>query len=196
MKNRMMLIIATFSLTAVALAGCSPGPGSSAQELLPATSPEGVVYVDVSETAPSVPDGQLTLGDGETIQLSEVTDNRPAVLLFFDTWCNTCIDAQPSLNETAERYGDAVAFIAVASASDKEEVAAYARDHGLSYPAVLDADGALAQSFAVDEAPFTVLLGQDNRLVRGWPYYPKDLGDAIDELLVESMPEADASDDH
>lgn len=191
MKNRKMITIALTSLVAIALAGCSSFVGPSAQELLSASAPEGVVYVDVDESSPSAPDGELTFHGGETVQLSDLTDDRPAVLLFFDTWCTTCIEAQPSLNETAERYGDAVAFIAVASASDQEDIAAYARDHELPYAAVLDADGSLAQSFAVDEAPFTVLLGQGNRLVRGWSYYPEDLEDAIDDLLVESMPETE-----
>lgn len=187
MKNRLIPALAGLALVA-GLAGCSGPSGPTAQDLRSAQTPDGVAYKEVPDDSPAAPDGQLVLEDG-TVTLSELAAERPVVLLFFESWCTTCAEQQPGLNETIERYSEAVTFVGVASASDPDGIAEYAREHGVKYALARDPGGELAGAFAVDEAPFAVVLGEGNRLLRGWPYYPQDLGDAIDGLLVEAVPE-------
>ncbi|MDR5701554.1 TlpA family protein disulfide reductase [Agromyces aerolatus] len=183
------MTIAAAGLALVAgLAGCSGPSGPTAQDLRAAQPPDGVVYAEIPDDAPPGPDGELVLADG-AIAISELTAERPVVLVFLESWCTTCADQQAGVNEAVARYGDAVTFVGVASASDPDDLAAYARDHDVTYALAQDPGGELARAFAVDEAPFAVVLGEGNRLVRGWPYYPADLTDAIEGLLVAELPE-------
>lgn len=187
MKNRILSAVAAIGLIA-GLAGCAGPSGPTAAELRSATVPEGVVYAAVPEGAPPAPDGELVLADG-SIAVSELTADRPVVLFFFESWCGTCAVGQAGLNAAVERYGDAVTFVGVASASEVDAIADYGREHEVAYALARDPGGELARAFAVDEAPFTVLLAEGNRLLRGWPDYPEHLEAAIAELVVERLPD-------
>lgn len=189
MRTRSLSLGAGLTMAALLLSGCTAAPVFTAHDVLAQPVPAGVRYADVPESAPPAPDGRLTLLNGDALSLAEVSEGRPVVLLFLEPWCTTCAERQADLNEAAERYDGAVTFIGVSSAGTAEELEEYARAHDVPYPLVRDVDRGLAKSFAVDEAPFAVFIAEGNLLLRGWRFYPDDLGEAIDALIVESLPE-------
>ena len=51
---------------------------------------------------------------GQTVDLAQWVGQRPVLLEFWATWCPICRALQPRLDAAYNRFGDQVAFIAVA----------------------------------------------------------------------------------
>ena len=91
---------------------------------------------------------------------------RPTLLSFWTTWCPYCLRQTPVLVEAAARWSDAgVAFVGIDVAESREAVAAYASEHAIPYPILLDEAGDVAAAYAVQGYPTTYFLDRDGRIV-------------------------------
>jgi len=80
------------------------------------------------------------------------------VLDFFATWCGPC---KPQLDELAtvqDAVGDAVAFRSITSETDRESIRSFWRQHGGSWPVLLDPDLTAARKYGVEGLPTTVVI--------------------------------------
>jgi len=188
---RRSVVAAGLAVALTVLTACSSPLDRPTAEQLPGPVPDGVIFRDIPATAPPAPDGDLTLLNGDAVSLSSLASDRPVVLLFFEAWCEQCAAGQDELNAAANAYGDAVTFVSVAGESTVDEAKTYATDHDIPYLVALDPSGDLWESYAVEEAPFTVFIGPGGALVRGWPGYIDGIQDAIAAILVTSMPDDD-----
>ncbi|MFC0111698.1 TlpA family protein disulfide reductase [Kibdelosporangium aridum] len=122
--------------------------------------------------------------DGSTLDLSAQWENRPVVLVFFESWCELCAQQQPDITALSEEYRDTVLFVGVGHESSSEDTTKFMRGHDIDYPVGLDAGGEIWRRYRVAEPPLIALISKGGRLVRGWPGGTSELGKQIRQFLV------------
>lgn len=60
-----------------------------------------------------VPNFTVATSDDEIISLKEELSKRPIYLVFWATWCLSCLREVPNLKAINEKYGDNIVFIAI-----------------------------------------------------------------------------------
>jgi peroxiredoxin len=115
-----------------------------------------------------------------------LTDFKGKVLLlnFWATWCPDCREEMPSMEELWEKYkSKGVIIIAVAVGSRRREVESFARKLGLTFPIVLDSDGAVRRDYEVTALPMTYIIGKDGK-ISGRMYGGREwAGEGADTLM-------------
>jgi len=92
--------------------------------------------------------------DGSAFTISEFS-GEPVLFHFWATWCPIC----EMENDTIQSISQDYQVISIASWSEGEaEVKAYMRDKQLTFPAMLDTSGELAQSFGLKGVPASFIL--------------------------------------
>ncbi len=92
--------------------------------------------------------------DGSAFTISEFS-GEPVLFHFWATWCPIC----EMENDTIQSISQDYPVISIASWSEGEaEVKAYMRDNQLTFPAMLDTSGELAQSFGLKGVPASFIL--------------------------------------
>lgn len=122
-------------------------------------------------TAPYVgnlaPDFTLQTVAGESITLRDFTagEGTPVVLNFWATWCPPCRVEMPYFENVSHLYDGDVAVLGLNQAESAAVIAEYARDHGLTYPLLVDDDMRVNNLFGVLNLPTTIFIDR-NGVVR------------------------------
>ncbi|MEW6586148.1 MAG: TlpA disulfide reductase family protein [Nitrospirota bacterium] len=118
----------------------------------------------VSETVAvgdTVPDFELVAADNKRVKLSDL---RGSVVLinFWATWCESCIDEMPSLeNLSRTMSGDASFRIVTILYRDTLPTAVdYLRNNGYTFPVYDNPDGSAARYFGLTGVPETYIIGK------------------------------------
>jgi cytochrome c biogenesis protein CcmG, thiol:disulfide interchange protein DsbE len=134
--------------------------GGAALLLVPSPAPDAV---QVGRPAPA-----LALPDlaGREVTLAGLR-GRAVALNFWATWCQPCKEELPGLAEASRAAtGTCVAYVGVTEESSREDATAEASRHGVQYPVVLDADGAVARAYGVTGLPRTYLIDAEGTVRR------------------------------
>jgi peroxiredoxin len=114
-------------------------------------------------TAP--PEFSLSTPAGRTVSLAGLR-GHVVLLNFWATWCLDCRQEMPALEALHRRFGPRGLAVVGVNAREGLTVARdYARELGLTFPLVLDADGAVMVRYGVIGLPTTFLIGRDGRAV-------------------------------
>lgn len=122
-------------------------------------------------TAPYVgnlaPDFTLQTVDGQSVTLRDYTaaGGTPVVLNFWATWCPPCRVEMPYFENANNLYDGKVAVLGLNQAESAATIADYARDHGLTYPLLVDEDMRVNNLYGVLNLPTTVFIDK-NGVVR------------------------------
>ena len=117
---------------------------------------------------------------------------RPVLINFWATWCKPCVDEMPDLVRLHREYAPhGVEFLAasVNEAEQSEEVLAFVREVGVSFPVVLGADtDQMKRIGLLPMLPGTVLLDEQGRVAARFPgvIRPARVEQALDKLLGHS----------
>jgi thiol-disulfide isomerase/thioredoxin len=102
----------------------------------------------------------------------DVLAGKVAVLDFWATWCEPCVEGFPSLQRIAGTYGDRVELIGVnldwGDDISPEDLQAWIAGRGLPGRHLHDGlawDSEMVRRFGVREIPFTVVVGKDGRVL-------------------------------
>ena len=117
---------------------------------------------DLNRPAPgfSLPD---TYGGSVTL---ESYRGRPALLIFWTTWCGICRKELPLVNRmSAEFQRRGVAVLAV-HVGQTEDIAEYLRSNRIDLTTLVDGDGLVGQAYHVSGVPKLVLIGADGKIKR------------------------------
>jgi thiol-disulfide isomerase/thioredoxin len=134
---------------------------------------------------------------GGTVDARQVsmTALRGKVVLvnFWASWCLECRPEMPVLERLhRELAPHGLAVVGVNARERKETVSRYAKEVGLTFPLVLDADAKIGALYGVVGLPATFLVGRDGRAVafaigsREWGSAPARA--LFDALLAEPAP--------
>lgn len=112
----------------------------------------------------TVPDWTLENAAGEQVNFRTHSAGRPAVLLFWATWCPYCRELMPELEAVRAEFatGDVI-FYALDIWEDGDPVR-YMRERGFGFELLLDADPVAAQ-YGVKGTPSLLVVDADRRVV-------------------------------
>lgn len=114
----------------------------------------------------ALPAANLQSLDAAPQDLGAALGGRPALLSFWATWCDACQKEMPDLSkldEWARAHGGVVMGVAVGEPVAK--VRAFAGDHRLPYPILVDEDFHLADTLGEKRVPATLVVDRTGRIV-------------------------------
>ena len=128
-------------------------------------------FFRVAHGAPFVPSAAIqapamVLSDlgGHKVSLDSFRD-RAVLLNFWASWCGPCRAELPELEALSRASAGCLAVVGVALDSGAApEVAAFARERGVTFPILLD-DGSAARAFRVSTIPHSVLIAPGGRVL-------------------------------
>lgn len=100
-------------------------------------------------------------------EVARIANGRVALVALWATWCDACkkeLDALARLDARTRKRGDAV-VVGIAIGDTKDDVATFARAHGLPFEQVVDEDYAIADALGERRVPTTLVLDRRGRIV-------------------------------
>ncbi len=119
----------------------------------------GNAYFYFAEKTRQLPELELTLINGDKLNLSELT-GKPALLNFWATTCTPCRKEMPDLARLYRDYSaQGVRVVGIAMAYDRpDQVIAFQQKYQIPYTLALDLDSIAAKAFDVVAIPETILI--------------------------------------
>jgi thiol-disulfide isomerase/thioredoxin len=108
----------------------------------------------------------LTRVDGSTMKLSE-SGAKVALINFWATWCEACMDELPSLIKLHEAYKPQGLEILGINLDEKpaKAIASISGEFSLKFPNFMDHDGRLGDAFDVHAIPFTLVIDSSRKIL-------------------------------
>jgi peroxiredoxin len=101
---------------------------------------------------------------GDNLKLSE---HRGEVIMlnFWATWCETCLQSMPVLNDLYLRYRDeGFTLFSINTEKDKQKVRNVLRDMQIAFPVLFDVTHKVSEEYEVDDMPATYIIDKDGNL--------------------------------
>jgi peroxiredoxin len=150
----------TILVMAASLAWLLPGSGTAGM-------PERFAALGITPIEPPRPAIDFALKDveGKLVRLSDL--HGKVVLLNFEaTWCPSCRAQAPKLEQLHQRLkGQDFVLLSVHLQERPSTVKAFRQEHGMNFPAVIDADGTVSERYGVQFIPTTYLIDRAGRMV-------------------------------
>lgn len=132
------------------------------------------------ELGAEAPDFGLEVpGTGEVVRLSDYR-GQTVILNFWATWCVPCRTEMPDLQAAYEGVPDVVVLAVNAQEADPA-VIRFIDEFGLTFPVVLDRDGAVREHYGVLGLPATFFIDADG-ILRG-----RNFGPVYGDLLMQGI---------
>ena len=111
-----------------------------------------------------LPDVELVTLDGTAVRTSELTGS-PVVLNIWASSCGPCKQELPDFAAAHLEYGDRVRFVGVDYLPPSELEERFARDRGVQYELLYDANGEFVDAMEVAAFPVTLFISPDGTVV-------------------------------
>jgi thiol-disulfide isomerase/thioredoxin len=156
---------------------------------LSAPGPRGAV-ADAPAPRANHPAPDFALADlsGAQVRLGELRGQVVLVNLWA-TWCGPCRAEMPMIQAAYEQYREqGFTVLAVNAREDPQMVAAYMAEGRLSFPALLDRDGAVAAAYEAGVMPSSFFIDRAGvvRAVYKGPMARSVIAGTVEQLLAES----------
>jgi thiol-disulfide isomerase/thioredoxin len=138
----------------------------------------------------AAPDFTLETLDGSQLTLSELR-GRPVMLNLWASWCLPCRVEMPAIERVYQRHReDGLVVVGLnVTAQDSEAAArAFAQEFGLTFPIVLDRDGAASARYELMGLPSTYFIDRQGivrEVIIGGPMSEAVMLSHIQDLLQE-----------
>ena len=98
--------------------------------------------------------------EGNKVSLADYVGDRPALIEFWARWCELCEALHPQMVDAHARYGDRVAFlaVAVAVAQSQRSVRRHLEDMPTEFPTLWDDGGRAVRAFLAPGTSYIVVL--------------------------------------
>jgi cytochrome c biogenesis protein CcmG/thiol:disulfide interchange protein DsbE len=96
------------------------------------------------------------------LSLSDL-QGKPVVLNFWATWCAPCKEELPLLEQTwkqLQAQGADVVFLGIDFQETRNDAASFLQLYSITYPILLDGDGAVTLKFGITALPQTVFINR------------------------------------
>ena len=147
----------------------------------------GLVSASDAKAAPL-----FTLKNAATAQpqaLAEATRSHPVVLDFWATWCGPCREELPHLETLSRKYQNRVSFYGINSSDTPPAITAFAKQNGLTFPMLSDADHRAASLYGADAIPLLIVIDTHGKVRSVTDGYSEDieteLSKTLNTLLME-----------
>ena len=127
--------------------------------LVAACGGEPAAKLNLGDPAPAFRTQRL---DGAAMNFPAAATGKPVVIRFWADWCRYCEGEMKAIDRVYQRRQDkGLQVLAVNAGQDRESVAAFIKKIGVSYPALLDEESAIARQYGVVGLPTTYFVGAD-----------------------------------
>ena len=133
------------------------------------------------------PDFTLPALDGTSVMLSKIK-GQVALINIWATWCPPCRAEMPTIQATYEQYRDqGFTVLAVDVQEDPRTIAAFMREYKLTFPALLDLDGTVSQTYQAYALPSSFFVDRKGiiRAVYRGPMPRGVIAGTVEQLLQE-----------
>ena len=133
------------------------------------------------------PDFTLPTLNGTSVMLSTIK-GQVALINIWATWCPPCRAEMPTIQATYEQYRDqGFTVLAVDLQEDPRTVAAFMREYQLTFPALLDRDGSVSQTYQAYALPSSFFVDKKGviRAVYRGPMPRSVIAGTVEQLLQE-----------
>ena len=112
------------------------------------------------------PEISLPAIDGKKFSLQEALKRGPALAFFFKVSCPVCQYAFPYFERVYRAHGDQKISIVGISQDDARNTAAFLKEFGVTFPALLDdpKNYAVSNAYGLTTVPTWFLIGQDGEI--------------------------------
>jgi peroxiredoxin len=153
-------------------------PGTVAKEAPRAVAQEGF----------AAPDFTLIDLQGGSTTLSQLA-GQVVIVNLWATWCPPCQAEMPALERVWRQYRDqGLVILAVDQQEPAGRVATFVEQYDLTFPVLLDADGAVGRLYRLRAYPTTYFIGRDGiirEVVIGGPMSEALIASTVTRLLAE-----------
>lgn len=122
----------------------------------------------IGHPAPNFSLASLHSSSGKELLSLSSFKGRPVVLNFFASWCDPCKEETPLLEQTwkqMQAQHKDVVFVGVDFHEPTSDATGFLRSFNISYPAALDADGAVASKYGIAALPGTIFIDRNGMVV-------------------------------
>jgi peroxiredoxin len=104
--------------------------------------------------------------NGKAVKLSEMMRDKKIVLVnFWASWCGPCRVEMPSFEKLYnEEKNNGFIILAISEDDQRPKLDQYLKQRPVSFPVLIDVDGALAKQLKVQSLPTTVLVEHDGKI--------------------------------
>jgi peroxiredoxin len=112
------------------------------------------------------PDFSLPALDGGKFSLQDALQRGQVLVVFFKVSCPVCQYSFPFLERLHKAYGSQKVAMVGISQDDKRDTAAFLREYGVTFPALLDdpAGYVVSNAYGLTNVPSWFLIGQDGEI--------------------------------
>ena len=105
--------------------------------------------------------------DGNKVSLAQYVGGHPALIEFWARWCELCEALHPQMVDVQARYGDRVAFVAVAVAvaQSQRSVRRHLEGMPMGFPVLWDDGGRAVRAFLAPGTSYIVVLDAEGTVV-------------------------------
>lgn len=132
----------------------------------------------------AAPDFTLPLASdtARQITLSELNKDNPVLVIFWATWCPTCREEIPGINEVFDqKSAQGLRIVAVNVEEKRATVEEFIKNNSIRYPVVIDEKGIVTGLYGLSGLPVVVFLEKGGRIL----YYGYKLPEHLDQLLEQ-----------
>ena len=102
---------------------------------------------------------------GKIINFPDDLRGKVVVIRFWADWCRYCENEMKAIEQVWQRHqSEGMAVLAVNAGQDAAAIAAFIQKIGVTYPALLDENTAIAQQYGVIALPTTFFVGKDGKI--------------------------------
>lgn len=175
MLKRLVLSFLFFGGTAVVLGGLlfsgalgtRPAGDDAASTGAASAPPLAGTVADFTRFDPPrpAPETPFADGDGNGMSLADFR-GRVVLLNFWATWCAPCRVEMPAFEAAFQRHGGTdFTVLAVNNAESAAAVQAFRQELDLSFPLLVDLDGAVQYRYGIQLYPSTFLIDADGAII-------------------------------
>jgi cytochrome c biogenesis protein CcmG/thiol:disulfide interchange protein DsbE len=164
-RRRRMLIFGGVSLLNVGVLALiltqllTPAPNSGSDPL-------------VGHPAPNFSLVMLRPDTGKSMLSLSNFKGKPVVLNFWASWCEPCKEELPLLESSwkqLQAQGKDVVFLGIDFQESSSDATSFLQQYGITYPAVLDANGSVAIKYGVTSLPQTIFISRNGTVTSREP---------------------------
>lgn len=132
------------------------------------------------------PDFELETLDGATVLLSDLR-GQAVIINLWASWCPPCRAEMPALQKVYEEHQERVAVLAINATNqdDLDSVKEFTQSNELTFPILLDKNGAVARSYQLRSLPTSFFIdpeGMIQEVVIGGP-----MSEALLQIRIEQL---------